>query len=133
MEQNDDIERKEMSHSERISHLRQAMYSRSISDDVVKPRDRRELHEVDYRVPTDFQDEGEPLPGTLIAPRTINAARSLTGWFLLASIAFFIVAAGAFAFYFIFGAGSIVAAPENIDIAVRGPLTVISGEPPSCK
>lgn len=129
MSDNDDIDRKEMSHSERIAHLRQAMYSRAISDGIVKPRDRRELQEVDYRIPDDFQDETKPLPGTFVAPRTINAARSLTGWFLLASIGFFIVAMGAFVYYFIFGSGSIVAAPENIDIAVRGPLTVISGEP----
>ncbi|MBP9669108.1 MAG: hypothetical protein KBE09_02345 [Candidatus Pacebacteria bacterium] len=124
----DDIERKEMSHSERIAKLRQAMYSRSLSEKI-HPRDRHALDEIDYGVPTDFVEEREGLPGSMVAPRTIGAARTFTRWFLVASLLFFLAAAGAFTYYFVFGAGSVTAAPENIDIAVRGPLTVVSGEP----
>lgn len=117
-----------MSHSERIARLRQAMYSRSLSDKI-QPRDRRSLEEIQYGVPTDFSTEDEALPRSFVAPRAIGAARSFTRWFLAISLLFFLAAAGAFTYYFVLGGGSIAAAPENIDIAVRGPITVVSGEP----
>ncbi len=120
-------EREEVSQSERIQRLRQAMYSRSLSKNI-KTKPRRDLRTLEYGVSDDFVHEEDPLAGSAVAPRTIGVARTAVKWLLGASIVFFVVTVCAFIYYFIFGAGSVTAAPGNIDIAVRGPLSVIGGE-----
>lgn len=123
-----EADREEFSQSERIKRLRQAMYSRSLSSKI-RTRPREELKEIDYGVPTDFLEQEEKVPGSLVAPRTIRTARQITEWFLMGSIVFFALAVIAFSYYFFFGSGSFSAAPGNVDIAIRGPLTVTSGDP----
>lgn len=123
-----DADRDELSQSERLLRLRQAMYSRSLSPKI-KPRDRRALHEENFGVPNDFQETEPGVSKSTIAPRFIGAGRTIAFWALGASILFFVAAVIAFLYFFIAGPGSLTAAPGNIDIIVRGPLTVESGTP----
>lgn len=113
---------------EKIHRLRQAMYSRSISKKL-KPKPRRSLEPLDHDLPEDWQEPEAGVDDTEVAPWGINIARRVMKWLLAASVVFFIVAAGVFVYYFTIGPGGEVAAPGNVDITVRGPLSVAGGEP----
>jgi len=115
---------------EKIERLRRAMYSREYSDKLIaKPRHALDLTK--QTVGEDFtpEQEGESLKGSMVAPRAIGYTRKVLWIFLAASVAFFIVAVGFFAYYFTIGAGSSPAAPGNIDIAISGPPQIAGGEP----
>lgn len=113
---------------EKIRRLQRAMYSRSLSKRL-RRRARRALKPVPHEVSSDWTTKEDNLSGTNVAPRGITAARSVLWWVLGAAIAFFIVSAGVFVYFFTVGSGGSVAAPGNIDISVRGPLSVVGGEP----
>ena len=113
---------------EKLRRLQRAMYSRSLSKRL-RRRARRELKPVSHQVSSDWTKEEEHVPGAQVAPRGIRATRSLLWWVLGIAIAFFLVSAGVFVYYFTLGSGGSVAAPGNIDITVRGPLSVVGGEP----
>ncbi|HTR18450.1 MAG TPA: hypothetical protein VMH91_00500 [Candidatus Paceibacterota bacterium] len=111
---------------EKIDRLRQAMYSRTLSEKL-KARERRTLQEPRSIVGDDFVHEEEPLSPTIVAPRTIGFARSALWWVLAAAILFFVCAVAFFIYYFTLGGGALAASPSNIDIAVSGPPEVQSG------
>src|ERR1700722_12687588 len=112
--------------NEKIDRLRQAMYSRTLSDQL-KARDRRNLEPSRQIVGDDFVHPEESLPSSTVAPRGIGFARTALWWVLAIAIIFFICALGFFAYYFTFGGGALSASPSNIDIAVSGPPEVQSG------
>lgn len=118
----------ELSYQERLKHLRQAMYSRALSSGMTM-RPRREMHPIDYHVPKNWEPEEEVMAGMSIAPRIIMTTQKLMWWILGASIIFFIFSIGVFFYYFTIGSGGTLAAPGNIEINVRGPTTVVGGEP----
>ena len=113
---------------EKIERLRQAMYSRTISEKL-KPRDRRYLGEERSDVGDDWDRDEPELKPMLVAPRHIGFGRSVFVWVFFAAILFFLGAVGFFGYYFLFGGGSLPASPENIDISVSGPPQVAGGEP----
>ncbi len=120
-------DRSEVEQSKRLQHLRQAMYSRSISPKL-HMRARRELNELPTDIPEDWEKKVDPVSSSRIAPRVIGATRSVLTWVLGLSAIFFVASIGIFLYYFVFGAGNLVAAPENIDILVRGPSTIQGGQ-----
>jgi hypothetical protein len=122
--QNDD----ELSYNERLKRLRQAMYSRSISPHL-KMRPRRDVKQIDYAVPTDWEEKEDPIPDSSVAPRVMTMARGALWWILAGTTVFFVASVGIFFYYFTIGSGGTVASSGNIDISVRGPTTVIGGEP----
>jgi hypothetical protein len=111
---------------ERIDRLRQAMYSRTLSEQL-KARQRRELDPSRKIVGDDFVHNGEPLPEAIVAPRGMTIMRKVLWWILGFAILFFICAVGFFGYYFVFGGGALSSSPQNIDIAVSGPPEVQSG------
>ena len=113
---------------EKIRRLQRAMYSRSLSQRL-RRRARRALKPITHQVSSDWTAPEEHVAGTAVAPRGIRTAKSLLWWVLGIAIAFFLVSAGVFVYYFTIGSGGTVAAPDNIDITIRGPLSVIGGEP----
>ena len=113
---------------EKIERLRQAMYSRTISDKL-KPRERRYLGEERSDVGDDWDRDEPELHPMLVAPRHIGLGRNMFLWVFLAAVLFFLGAVGFFGYYFLFGGGSLPASPENIDIAISGPPQVAGGEP----
>lgn len=123
-----DERKEELSYQERLKRLRQAMYSRSLSSKL-STRGRRELHPIDYHVETDWEPPEEPTQGLFTAPRMIALTQKAMWWVLAGAVVFFIGAVGVFLYYFTVGSGGTVAAPGNIDIVIRGPTTVIGGEP----
>jgi hypothetical protein len=112
--------------SEKIERLRQAMYSRTLSEQL-KARERRGLEPSQRVVGDDFVHTTEPLPRSTVAPRGIGIARKALWWVLAVAILFFICALGFFGYYFVFGGGALSSSPSNIDIAVSGPPEVESG------
>ncbi len=113
---------------EKIQRLREAMYSRKL-EPLIKEKPRRELEETKPLVGEEWMRE-EPLLGrSTIAPQRIRIMRTLLRWGVYAAIAFFVGAAGFFAYYFLLGGGSTPVSPGNIDISVSGPLQVSSGSP----
>jgi hypothetical protein len=130
MDQNPD--REELSQSKRIQRLRQAMYSRSLSDKL-RPRERTPLRPIPSGVPSDFtarprNEQAETITETRVA-EGVHVAHRVVLWILYASIALFAVASVAFGAYFFVGPGFLSASPKNVDITVQGPLSVSSGEP----
>ncbi|MBI5457054.1 hypothetical protein HY969_04935 [Candidatus Kaiserbacteria bacterium] len=113
---------------DRIERLRRAMYSRSISPNI-KDKPRRTLLQGESPVGSDWQRQEPLLPSTVTAPMGLGVVRILLRWLMGAAIAFFIGAAGFFAYYFLLGGGSAPVSPGNIDISVSGPLQIASGEP----
>jgi len=113
---------------EKIRRLQRAMYSRSLSKRLGK-RPRRELKPLTASISSDWDTKEEGAPKTSTAPRGITAARSVMTWVLGLAVAFFLVSAGIFGYYFTVGPGGLVAAPGNIDISVLGPLSLVGGEP----
>ncbi|MDR3570813.1 MAG: hypothetical protein P4L81_01275 [Candidatus Pacebacteria bacterium] len=112
--------------SQKIDRLRQAMYSRRLSEQLTA-RDRRNLEPSQHVVGDDFVHSSDPLPQSMVAPRGIGIARKALWWVLAIAILFFIAALGFFGYYFIFGGGTLASSPQNIDIAVSGPPEVQSG------
>ena len=112
--------------SKRVDRLREAMYSRTLSDQL-KPRDRRDLEPMRQVVGDDFVHKTEPLPQVIVAPAGMSVARKALWWVLALAIIFFIGALGFFGYYFAFGGGALSASSQNIDIAVSGPPEVQSG------
>ncbi len=113
---------------EKIERLRRAMYSRTQSENL-KDRPRRELDADGTSVGEDFVREDAGVPHSTVAPRTIGLARTALWWFLGAAVAFFIIAMGFFAYFFLFGGGSGNASSSNINIAVSGPPQIEGGTP----
>ena len=118
----------ELSNNERLNRLRQAMYSRSISPNL-RMRARHEIKPVDYGVKTDFETPEEPIASSMVAPQVVMWSQKLLWWVLIGTGLFFVASVGIFFYYFTIGSGGTVAAPGNIEISVRGPATVIGGEP----
>lgn len=113
---------------EKVRRLRRAMYSRSLSKKL-RRRPRRELKPLESDIPGDWEGEEEGAPQSQVAPRGINITRNILWWVLGVAILFFVAAAGTFVYFFTVGGGSGVAAPGNVEITVRGPISVIGGEP----
>jgi hypothetical protein len=111
---------------QKIERLRQAMYSRTLSEQL-KARERRTLDLTHEVVGDDFHHPEETLPTAIIAPRGMSIARTALWWLLGIAIIFFICALGFFAYYFTLGGGALTASPSNIDIAVSGPPQVQGG------
>lgn len=113
---------------EKIERLQRAMYSRSLSDKI-RNRSRRTLDPEESVVADDFHTPEPEARHSIVAPRTINLARSALWWLLGAAVVFFIGAGGFFVYYFTLGGGSSNASAANIDISVSGPPQIQSGEP----
>jgi hypothetical protein len=113
---------------EKIERLRRAMYSRSLSGKL-HPRDRRELEPEHEIVGEDWMHEEPVLKASLVAPRGMSLMRNILWWILGVAVVFFVGAVGFFAYFFTYGAGSIPASPNNIDIVVSGPPQISGGEP----
>ncbi len=111
---------------ERIDRLRQAMYSRTLSEQL-KERERRSLEPSQRIVGDDFVHSGDALPKSIVAPRGLGILRKALWWLLGFAILFFVCAIGFFGYYFVFGGCTLSSSPRNIDIAVSGPPEVQSG------
>lgn len=111
---------------EKIERLRRAMYSRTLADKL-RPRDRRELEPSHESAPDDFVHREAEVERTMVAPRGISAMRNVLSWVLGIAIVFFVAAVGFFFYYFLFGAGSLPASPDNIAISISGPPQVQGG------
>lgn len=112
----------------RLDELRQAMYSRTLSEKL-HPRERRTLDLTRPVVGEDFHHTEAGVGGALVAPRGISLFRKALWWVLGASVVFFLGASGFFAYYFLLGGGSLPASPRNVDIVVSGPPQVEGGSP----
>lgn len=124
----EDATREPSHEDEKINRLRRAMYSRSLSENV-KDRPRRVLRLDAPPVPEEWEREEEVVPKTIAAPRGFGFGRLALKMLLGAALAFFIGAAGFFAYYFTLGGGSSAVSPGNIDIIVSGPSRIPSGAP----
>lgn len=113
---------------EHIDELRQAMYSRTLSEQL-KPRERRALDLSRPAVGEDWKHEEDVLEPSLVAPRRISWFRAVLGWILGISALFFLGAGGFFVYYFTIGGGALPASPQNVDIVVSGPPQVEGGAP----
>jgi len=111
---------------ERVERLREAMYSRALSEKI-HPRERRELDETKPQVGDDWKRDEPEMEPILVAPQGIGLGRTLLYWLLGSAIVFFIGAGGFFVYYFTIGGGSLPASPQNISIAVSGPPQVAGG------
>ena len=113
---------------ERIDRLKQAMYSRALSEKL-KNRERRELSGEREVVHEDWKRSEPKLSQTMVAPRGVGAGRFVLYGLLVAAALFFLGAVGFFGYYFFLGGGSLPASPNNIDVVVSGPQEVQGGEP----
>ncbi len=113
---------------EHIDELRQAMYSRTLSEQL-KPRERRALDLTRAPIGEDWKHEEDSLDPTMVAPRQIGWFRAALWWILGISLVFFLGAAGFFVYYFTLGGGSLPASPDNVDIVISGPPQVEGGAP----
>lgn len=104
------------------------MYSRKL-EPLIKEKPRRELELGRPPVGEEWVRKEPTLDSSSIAPQRIRVFRVLIRWAIYAALAFFVGAAGFFAYYFFLGGGSTPASPGNIDISVSGPLQVASGSP----
>lgn len=121
----------EPSHEEeKIDRLRRAMYSRSLSPKF-KDRPRRQLESDASEVGEDWKrEEPEAVSDAPIASRDAGHGTGAMRWLIIAAVAFFVGAAGFFAYYFTIGGGaSIGSSPGNIGISISGPVHVAGGEP----
>lgn len=116
------------SDEEKLARLRNAMYSRTLSEQL-RARERRILRPEKELVGEDWEREEPELSGSIIAPRSINWIRRILMWLLTAGAVFFVCSVFYFLYYFTVGGGSLAASPNNIDIAVSGPASVAAGEP----
>ena len=113
---------------EKIDRLRQAMYSRTLSEKL-HDRERRTFDQGRPMVGDDWKREETNLQPMMTAPRGLGVMRGLLWWILGSAVIFFLGAGGFFLYYFTVGSGSIPASPQNVDIVVSGPPQVPSGEP----
>ena len=113
---------------EKLERLRNAMYSRSLSEQL-RARDRRTLRPEKELVGEDWSRDEPELGSTIVAPRSISWIRRILWGLLWAGAIFFVCAVFYFIYYFTIGGGSLAASPSNIDIAVSGPANVAGGEP----
>ncbi len=111
---------------EKIERLREAMYSRALSEKL-KPRDRREMDETKSVIGEDWERPEPEMEPMLVAPRSLGLGKKLLYWILGIAIVFFFGAAGFFLYYFTVGGGSLPASPQNINIAISGPPQVAGG------
>jgi hypothetical protein len=109
----------------KIEKLKSQLYSRDSNYSGV--RKRRELREVDYGAPSKWE-EGDSQRKTSNDMKRIKPVkkRSITTILLVASIIFFVLAAGVSA-YLILNEVRIVSS-GNIDIEVNGPATIPGGD-----
>ena len=129
MESNESPEFSQNDHEkEKIERLRRAMYSRSLSGKF-KDKERRALEEHPEIVGEDWVHPEEGAPSSIIAPRGLTAVRSVLYWLLVAAVIFFVGSMFFFAYYFTYGAGSLSASANNVDVVVSGPPQVSGGEP----
>lgn len=103
----------------RIENLKRKMYSRE-TEGMRSVREHK-LHETPGEVQTDWGSA--PIPRTLPSRTQAPFVR----YFLIFSIAFFVVAAG-YGAYLYFG-GSNVVSTQNIGIEIAGPVSVRGGDP----
>ena len=113
---------------ERIDRLKQAMYSRALSEKL-KARERRELSGEREVVGEEWMRSEPHLSPTNVAPRGVGAGRFALYALLVAAVLFFLGAVGFFGYFFFIGGGSVPASPNNIDVVVSGPQEVQGGEP----
>lgn len=113
---------------ERIERLKQAMYSRGLSEKLTA-KDRRELSDQRETVGDDWKRPETPLRTANVAPRGVGAGRFFLYSILVAAILFALGAVGFFGYYFFLGGGSFPASPNNVDIVISGPQEVQGGEP----
>lgn len=118
----------ELSYSQKLLHLRQAMYSRALAPKI-KTRPRHEMQLVDEKVPTDWTPDEEVVATSTVAPKAIALAQNAMWWVLGGAVLFFVASVSVFFYYFTIGGGGTVASPGNIEISVRGPSTIVGGEP----
>lgn len=111
---------------ERVERLREAMYSRALSDKL-KPRERRELDDSSPDIQDDWKRPEPAMKPMLVAPTSIGWGKIFLYWLLGSSIVFFVGAGGFFVYYFTIGGGSLPASPQNISISVSGPPQVAGG------
>ncbi|MEN9413662.1 MAG: hypothetical protein RLZZ342_749 [Candidatus Parcubacteria bacterium] len=111
-----------------LDELRQAMYSRTLSEKLV-PRVRRTLDLTRPVVGEDFHHAEPGVQGAVVAPRGMGIFRVALWGILGSSIVFFLGAAGFFGYYFLLGGGSLPASPRNVDIVISGPPQVEGGAP----
>lgn len=111
---------------EKIERLREAMYSRGMSEKL-HPRDRRELDETKSVIGEDWKRPEPDMEPMLVAPRSLGLGKKLLYWILGIAIVFFFGAAGFFLYYFTVGGGSLPASPQNVNIAISGPPLVAGG------
>lgn len=113
---------------EKLERLRNAMYSRSLSEQL-RARDRRTLRPEKEIVGEDWKRDEPELGASFVAPRSINWIRRILWGLLTVGAIFFVCAVFYFIYYFTIGGGSLAASPSNIDVAVSGPANVAGGEP----
>jgi hypothetical protein len=111
---------------ERVERLREAMYSRALSEKL-KPRERRELDDSSPHIQDDWKRSEPEMKPMLVAPTSIGWGKIFLYWLLGSSIVFFVGAGGFFVYYFTIGGGSLPASPQNISISVSGPPQVAGG------
>jgi len=113
---------------EKIERLRRAMYSRQLADKF-KNKERHALEGHPEIVGEDWVHPEAGAPAFAVAPRGITILRSVLYWMLVAAVIFFVGAILFFGYYFTFGAGSLAASANNIDVVVSGPPQVAGGQP----
>ncbi|MBM3260980.1 hypothetical protein FJY93_01035 [Candidatus Kaiserbacteria bacterium] len=113
---------------EKIERLRRVMYSRALSGKI-KDKERRALEEHPEIVGEDWVHPEDSTPAAIIAPRGITFLRTFLHGLLMVAALFFTGSILFFAYYFTFGAGSLSASANNIDIIVSGPPQISGGEP----
>jgi hypothetical protein len=112
---------------EKIERLRRAMYSRVYADKL-QPRERREMAPPHEEAPEDFVRPEPHFEGSIIAPVGLTIMRNALWWLLGIAVVFFVGATAFFVYYFLFGAGSLPASPNNISIVISGPPQIQGGD-----
>ena len=90
---------------ERIDRLKQAMYSRALSEKL-KARERRELSGEREVVGEEWMRSEPQLSPTNVAPRGVGAGRFALYAILVAAVLFFLGAVGFFGYFFFIGGGA---------------------------
>lgn len=118
-----------MSEEDKIGRLRRAMYSRKIAG-TLGEHERHDLSEEHPEIPRDWEapEDTETTPSVTVANRAVRYTRRALWWVFVVAAIFFVASAGIFAWYVFGGFGTNVGA-HNIDIDIKGPLTVVGGEP----
>jgi hypothetical protein len=104
-----------------IDWLKRRLYSRI---DVPQPRGRRSMHEDSSDVPHEWHHDEPQAPLTAPPVRTGMHAKTVRTIFI-GSVAFFVASIAVAALLFLSGGTTV--SPDNIDIAVSGPLAMPGG------